>query len=134
MAINKLEPLEAGFRILISEGDDSFRGALKRVFEKEGSQVTETATPEEALGVLEKSAYELVISDIEICTEGKRHLIREVKERGNCPVLLLTRGGREVRDQCDVLEAGRVECLVKPVKREVLLGCVYRLVGRRPND
>lgn len=84
--------------------------------------------------MLEKSAYGLVISDIEICTEEKGHLIQEMRRKKNCPILLLTRGGCEPRDQCKVLEPGRVECLVKPVKREVLLNYVYRLVGRVPHD
>lgn len=69
----------ADYQILISEEDDGPRGALTRVLEKKGFALTTASSPEEAIAMLDKSDCGPVISDIEIGTEGKRHLIQEMR-------------------------------------------------------
>jgi len=71
------------------------------------SAVTTVCSPEEAIAMLDKSDCDLVISDVEICTEWKRHLIQEMRRKKDCPILLLTRGGCETQDRCKDLESGR---------------------------
>lgn len=118
------------YRILIVEDDKDISRLVSYNLQKAGYECQAVYSGEEALSVLPKGNFDLVVLDImlpgidgfEVCRSMKRH--ERLKET---PVVMLTARGQEV-DRVVGLELGADDYIVKPFSpRELVLRIKARL-------
>jgi two-component system chemotaxis response regulator CheY len=108
------------------------RAFVTAALEAEGGyEVVEARNGFEALRLLPRGPYHLVITDINMPDINGLEMIRYVKgspQYQKTPLIIISTEGRE-RDRDRGLKLGASEYLVKPFAPETLLGAVRRLLG-----
>jgi len=128
---------EISGRILIIDDDPHFLRILQRILSGEKFQVTTTANPCEALGLLRSSNFNLIICDLRMPDCDGLNLLQAIRGAGDeIPVIILTAYG-EVDTYLEAMNAGATEYLNKPIKSDELLlavrSCLRRGNNRRNN-
>jgi CheY-like chemotaxis protein len=131
-AVNKPRGLGAGIDcpvLLVEDHADTRRGftiLLKRL----GCHVTAVASAGEALQAAKTASFELVISDLGLPDASGLELVRQLKQIRPVPAIALSGYGME-EDQAKSRAAGFDAHLVKPVRFEVLVETVRRVMAGR---
>jgi DNA-binding NtrC family response regulator len=106
--------------ILIIDDEKSLVDLLTVVFKKEGYRVRTSLSVTGALDLLEKEAFDLVITDIKMPQRSGMDILKAVKERSpEVPVIMITAYG-SVKQAVDALKAGALDYVVKPFDVEEL--------------
>ncbi len=118
------------FKILIAEDDIELRELFKHILVKNGYSVTGVSNGQEALDQLDKSYFDLVISDIMMPVLDGYELVHSLRESGNnIPVLTVT-----AKDAFDDMRLGFLsgmdDYMVKPVNVNELVLRVGALLRR----
>jgi DNA-binding NtrC family response regulator len=122
--------------ILIVEDDSSYRRALAKTFAKAGYAVTVAPDGQEALQLLEKGSFDLVLTDLKMPGKSGLDLLRALRNRmPRLKVVIMT--GYGTRDS--YLEAKALEVsgfLLKPLARDYLLWAVRETLNQHdcPED
>ena len=112
--------------ILFVDDDREFCKAMKKVFEKSGHTVTLAADGREALDILSRGAFDLIISDLRMPRMNGVELMGEIVRRKiSTPVIFLTAHG-EVESYMDLMNMGAFDYLNKPVEGRELLHAVKK--------
>lgn len=124
-----------GIRVLVVEDDDDARELLETVLKSQGASVKTVASAAEALEVLGKTAFDVLVSDIEMPGTDGYQFIKELRLRptdqgGTIPAAALTAYAR-TEDRLRALRAGFQLHLAKPVQPSELVTVVGSLAGRR---
>ncbi|MCJ7612535.1 MAG: response regulator, partial [Candidatus Aminicenantes bacterium] len=91
--------------ILIIDDEKSLLDLLAVVFKKEGYRVKTSLSASGALDLLEKEAFDLVITDIKMPQRSGMDILKAVKERSlEVPVIMITAYG-SVKQAVDALKA-----------------------------
>ncbi len=81
-------------RILIVDDEEKIRHILQLMLERQGYQTAQAANGEEALQLIKKYNYSLVITDLKMPKMDGMTLLQEIKKIDpDCPVLILTAYG-----------------------------------------
>lgn len=115
--------------VLLVDSDQECREATKRTLEKSGFCVTTACDGREALDVLSKNAFHLIISALRMPNLGGIELMAEIKRRKiSAPVIFVTAFG-EVESYLKVMNMGAFEYLNKPVNRQEILTVARKALG-----
>lgn len=115
--------------VLVVEDDLDLREALVDTLELAGCTVTQADSAEQALTLLPKQAFDMIVSDINMGAMDGMGLLKEVrKEYPQLPMLLITAYG-SVSASVEAMRNGAVDYLVKPFKPQLLVDTVSRYVG-----
>ncbi|MBM3320306.1 MAG: response regulator [Candidatus Eisenbacteria bacterium] len=124
------EALE-GLRVLVVDDDPVVRMLVRQILKRVRSVVETASSGVDALDLLEREPFDLVVTDIEMPGIDGIALARFVRNpRSNVrshdlPILALTAlGGEEMRARC--MDAGMNEFIVKPIRVRELLGAIRR--------
>lgn len=98
--------------ILIIEDESRIRSILRETLESAGHSVVETSTGSDALDILEKSGFDLVISDLGLPEIGGMNIAHWVKEHRPGTAFLLATGWADLIAP-DELAGGCVDALIK---------------------
>jgi two-component system OmpR family response regulator len=116
-------------RILVVDDDPHIRELLGFYLQRDGFEVLEAADGLEALSVLDSTKVELVVLDVMMPRIDGWELCREIRERSQIPVLMLTAKG-ETTDKIKGLQLGADDYLVKPFDPPELVARVKALLRR----
>ncbi|MFH2145194.1 MAG: response regulator transcription factor [Candidatus Omnitrophota bacterium] len=127
----------AGQKILIVEDDKHISKLVKYNLEKAGFDCTVTVTGEDALEVLDRESFDLIILDIMLPKidgfETCRY-IKQDKKLSGIPIIMLTAKGEEV-DKVVGFELGADDYVVKPFSpRELILRVKAILKRGKPEE
>jgi CheY-like chemotaxis protein len=101
-------------RVLIVEDEEQVRMLLNDAFRVEGHQVTEASTGAEAIALLDKSEFDLMVCDLGLPELSGLHVARWVKEfRPELPVIIAT-GYAEMIAEEDYQKARIDDVIRKP--------------------
>ncbi|MGE4441231.1 MAG: sigma-54-dependent transcriptional regulator [Desulfomicrobium sp.] len=115
--------------VLIVDDEIRYRELYARVLRDAGFAVLEAGTAAEALLLLEKTAPDMVVSDVRMPGESGLDLLRRAREeKPELPFLLVT-AYADVREAVDALKLGAVDYLAKPVDLDELLSAVRDTLG-----
>ncbi|WP_050631862.1 response regulator transcription factor [Bradyrhizobium viridifuturi] len=115
--------------ILVIEDDPDVRRVLASGLVAEGFTVTEAASREAAIKLLERCPVDLITLDIGLGSDDGLQLAREIRTTINVPILIIT-GRAEPIERVRGLEHGADDYVTKPFHiREVILR-VRTLLGR----
>ena len=121
-------PLPA--KILIAEDDDLTLELLANVLRDESYDVVAVADGREALDRLRESAFDLVLSDIQMTRASGLEVLETVaKEFPDTPVVLIT-AYAEPGAAMDAIASGAADYLAKPVDIVALRATVARALER----
>ena len=110
--------------ILIVDDDPHFLRVLGRILSGENFQVNAASGATEALDLLRKNRYDVIISDLRMPDNDGLSLLQQIRTAGSeVPVIILTAYG-EVDTYLEAMNAGATEYLNKPIKSDELLKVV----------
>lgn len=120
-------------KALIVDDSVTIRSMVTLAFKQRGDEWEAEAAKdaEEALDILEKKDFDLIVTDINMPGIDGIELIRIIRQKPNgkkVPIIVLTTEGGDMAKQKG-REAGASGWIVKPFKPEVLNAAVGKLCG-----
>ncbi len=123
----------AGVNVMVVDDENDARDLIHRILSQSRAVVTTAASVAEALTLMERHAFDVLLSDIGMPEQDGYELIRRVRERGlngrTLPAVALTAFARP-EDRRRALLAGFQVHVPKPVDPDELVAVVATLVGR----
>lgn len=116
-------------RILVVEDEESYREPLTYQLTREGFDVVAVATGPEALAAYDAGGADLVLLDLMLPGLSGTEVCRELRQRGDVPVIMLTAKDSEI-DKVVGLELGADDYVTKPYSFRELLARVRAVLRR----
>jgi DNA-binding NtrC family response regulator len=116
------------FKILIVEDETVIRTALRRLLERNGYEVNESGSVQEAESAHDLDQFDLVISDLRLPGAPGTDLIRKA---GDVPVLIMT-SYASLRSAVDSMRMGAVDYIAKPFDHGDMIAAVQRIIADHP--
>jgi two-component system response regulator RegX3 len=115
--------------VLVVEDEDSFSDALSYMLRKEGFEVAVAATGDDALEEFDRAGADLVLLDLMLPGVPGTEVCRQLRQRSNVPVIMLTAKDSEV-DKVVGLELGADDYVTKPFSSRELLARIRAVLRR----
>lgn len=116
--------------ILIVDDEAPIRMALKAAFRKEGIDIAEAADGVQALEMLKREKYQLIILDVMMPRKGGYEVLQELRASGNNTPVLMLSGKDDEMNQVLGLGFGADSYLTKPFHTSVLVQTAKALIRR----
>ncbi len=110
-------------RILIVEDEDVIRLALRKLLERNGYNVTEASSVNEAVSQYDLDSYALIISDLRLPGSPGTDLINKTTS----PVLIMT-SYASLKSAVDSMKMGAIDYIAKPFDHDEMLSSVARII------
>lgn len=115
-------------KILVVEDETVIRTALRRLLERNGYEVSEAGSVQEAEKEYTLGDFDLVISDLRLPGAPGTDLI---KKAGDVPVLIMT-SYASLRSAVDSMRMGAVDYIAKPFDHSDMVNAVQRIIADHP--
>lgn len=117
--------------VLIVDDEESIRKALSILLKRNGFRAEEATDGLEALGMMARSPYDLVIADLNMPVMGGIDLLKRVKEDyGDTEVIILTAYGA-IQSAVEATKLGAYDYLTKPIDPKDIMIRVRNAVERK---
>ena len=116
-------------RILVADDDPQIRRVMRSTLTAHHYEINDAKTGEEALSLLRKEKFDLVLLDINMPGMSGLDACREIRRFSEIPIIMLTIRNTE-QDKIECLDAGADDFVVKPFSMPELLARI-RAVFRR---
>lgn len=116
--------------ILVVDDEAPIRMALKAAFRKEGIDIAEAADGVQALEMLKREKYQLIILDVMMPRKGGYEVLQELRASGNNTPVLMLSGKDDEMNQVLGLGFGADSYLTKPFHTSVLVQTAKALIRR----
>ncbi|HUU50658.1 MAG TPA: sigma-54 dependent transcriptional regulator [Nitrospinota bacterium] len=118
-------------RILIVDDDKSIRSLLSIMLKREGHHVSSTGKGEEAIGLIRKETFDLVITDIRMPRFDGQRILKEVKAvDSEVPVIMIT-AFASTESVLDAMREGAYDYISKPFKTDEIKMIVRKVLERK---
>ncbi len=108
--------------LLIVEDEPVIRSAVRRLLERNGYQVSEAVSVEDATRLLGENSVDLIIADLRLPGAPGTDIIAV---SGDIPVLIMT-SYASVRSAVEAMKLGAVDYIAKPFDHDEMLLCIER--------
>ncbi|MEZ5572303.1 MAG: sigma-54 dependent transcriptional regulator [Halioglobus sp.] len=115
-------------KILVVEDESVIRTALRRLLERNGYDISEAGSVQEAEKEHTLADFDLVISDLRLPGAPGTDLI---KKAGDVPVLIMT-SYASLRSAVDSMRMGAVDYIAKPFDHGDMVNAVQRIIADHP--
>lgn len=123
-----------GGQILVVDDDASEATLVKAVLEQDGHTVTATTAASEALEVVGRQDFDVVLTDFAMPEIDGLVLCQQLLTlRPNLRVVVVT-GHARVGVAVDAMRAGACDFVIKPVEQDLLREAVARALDKRPSS
>ncbi|MEG3587183.1 MAG: response regulator transcription factor [Actinomycetota bacterium] len=116
-------------KILVVEDDERIRTAVRLALEKEGWEVLEAASGEEALEIFQNQKCDIVLIDIMLPGIDGFEVCRSIRKMSDLPIVMVT-ARDDTHDVVAGLEAGADDYLTKPFAPKELSARIRALLRR----
>ncbi|MFD3257819.1 response regulator transcription factor [Paenibacillus lentus] len=116
-------------QVLVVDDEWNMRNLLRIYLTKEGFDVKEASNGNEALSMVRKYTFDIILLDIMLPDMDGWQVCKAIRERENVAILMLT-ARSETKDKVYGLGIGADDYLTKPFEPEELLARVYSLIRR----
>ena len=116
-------------RILIADDEEGIRDMVKEYVSLEGFTVDEAADGVEALELIAKNDYDLLLLDVMMPQLNGWKVLTKVRETSSLPVIMLTARGEEY-DKLFGFELGADDYMIKPFSPKELLARMKAIMRR----
>lgn len=115
--------------ILVVDDETNMRNLLRLYLNPEGFEVTEAKNGFEALDLIDKHPFDLIILDVMMPDLNGWEVCSKIRETKQTPILMLT-ARSETKDKVQGLKLGADDYLVKPFEMDELSARVFALLRR----
>jgi len=112
--------------ILVVDDEESIRVSLKSLFEKENYKAETANSSSMALEKLDKSNFDLILTDIMMDEQTGIDLLKTVKNNYSSTAVLLMTGYASMETAIEAVRLGALDYLIKPISKETLLFNISR--------
>ncbi|MBB1346258.1 sigma-54 dependent transcriptional regulator [Pseudoalteromonas sp. SG45-2] len=120
--------------ILVVEDDAGLREALIDTLEMSGIECVAASSAEQAMILLKKDQFSLVVSDVQMGAMSGLDLLRSIKlNHPDLPVLMMT-AYATIDDAVEAMRLGAIDYMAKPFAPEVLLNMVSRYLPEKAKE
>ncbi len=112
--------------LLIADDDDVTRNLLREVLEKEGYVIHLASSGEEAVKLIRKRRFPIILSDIRMLELDGMAVLREAKRMDNGTAVILMTGFGSMEGAVEAIREGAFDYVSKPFKLEELKALVSR--------
>jgi DNA-binding response OmpR family regulator len=120
--------------ILLVEDDTKARSMLAYLLQHSGYQVTQAASGETALDLLERESFMVVLTDIVMGDVDGIEVLYTARLQSYRPAVILLTGHGTLESCQAALRAGAYDYLLKPCTDDELLTCVARAVEHQQTE
>jgi PAS domain S-box-containing protein len=125
---SNLKSQNGSYRLLVVDDDTEILGVMRDMLRLKGHKVVASQDGEEALGLIEKETFDLVLTDLGMPSISGWDIAARVKEKSpGTPVVLFTGWGAQFEEE-DLSTRGVDLVLSKPLSWERLLGSIDKLL------
>jgi len=124
-----MKPLAAGPRILIVEDEPSIADTIQFPLETDGCVTQRCGTGGEALELLAKARFDLIVLDVGLPDMTGFEVCRRIRVTSNVPILFLTARSEEI-DRVVGLEIGGDDYVSKPFRPRELSARIRAILRR----
>lgn len=117
------------YKILVVDDEDKIRQLIKKYAIFEGHEVTEASDGMEAIRLVEKQDFDIIIMDVMMPELDGFSACREIKKKKEIPVLMLSARGEEY-DKIHGFELGIDDYVVKPFSPKELMMRINAIMNR----
>lgn len=118
-------------RVLVVDDEQGLRDLLHMTLEAEGYQVMTACDGLEALTLMEKEKFQLVITDIMMPNMDGIKLLEEIKKKdGQIEVIVVT-GYGHIETVEHALKKGAYECILKPYSIDKIIKAVEKALEKK---
>ncbi len=117
-------------RVLVVDDDPGMQSIISEYLEQHGIEVAVAASRKDMTRLMTNATFNLIILDLRLGQEDGLDLLRELRTRGDIPVIITTGHRRDEVDRVVGLELGADDYLTKPFSLRELLARI-RVVLRR---
>lgn len=105
---------EADIRFLVADDEEDFRQLLKTILTKKGYRVTEAVNGEEALDLIDREYFDIIITDLKMPgADGFAVLERSIEKNPDTQVILIT-GYASLESALKAIKEGAYDYVKKP--------------------
>jgi two-component system response regulator AtoC len=108
-------------RVLLVDDEENVRLALRTYLRKQGYDVAAAASVDEALALLERDAFDYVVTDVRMPGRSGLDLLALVRERHAGTTVVVMSAYGSVEQALEAIKAGAYDYVAKPFKPEELL-------------
>lgn len=119
-------------RILLVEDDVAFCTMLKTFLSKKRHHVDAAYTANDALNLVEKENYEIVISDVRLPDKEGLEILKAVKEKNPSTGVIMMTSYAEINMAVKAMKEGAVDYLSKPFNPEIILDSIQAALQISP--
>src|SRR5262249_7362620 len=117
-------------RILVVDDEPAIAATIRRLLVRRGHEVSTAGSADDAMAELERAAYHLVITDLNLAGQSGLDVLRAVRERSpGTAVIMITAYGSE-RVAVEAMKLGATDYLPKPFDNDELELIVQRALER----
>jgi DNA-binding response OmpR family regulator len=117
-------------RVLLVDDEQVVHASVRKVLSKQGYVVEGAFTSEEALELLERREFDLVITDLMMPGMNGISLLQALQNKGIMVPIIMITGYPTIRTAVQAMRLGACDYIAKPFTRKELLGPVSRLLRR----
>ena len=118
-------------RVLAVDDQQYFRSFLEEILIQEGYEAVTASSGEEALALLEKEPFHVVLADLVMPGMGGSELVRRIRQRDPDQEVIVVTGVGDVRAALEAMKHGVTDYQLKPVDRASLVRAIEALLQRR---
>lgn len=116
-------------QVLVVDDEWNMRNLLRIYLMKEGFEVKEASTGSEALSLMKRYEFDVILLDVMMPDMDGWQVCKSVREHSQIPILMLT-ARSETKDKVHGLGIGADDYLTKPFESEELTARIYSLIRR----
>ncbi len=116
-------------KILVVDDDQELCELIQTYLEQESFEVTTVHDGSEAVTLIKKSNYDLIVLDVMLPSLSGFEVLQTLRKNNNIPVLMLTAKGDEI-DRIVGLEIGADDYLTKPCNSRELVARIRSIIRR----
>lgn len=110
--------------VLIVEDMQEVNDMLKEYVTRDGHHCIQAFSGSEAILLLEKYAFDLILLDLMLPAIGGEQILREVKSKGNVPVIIIS-AKNSLNARVEMLELGADDYICKPFELQEVIARIH---------
>jgi DNA-binding NtrC family response regulator len=132
MVFKRVEPkMKEDAKILVVDDEAIMRNLMLKILENEGYRVTLANCHDEAINLLEKQDFQLVLTDVKMPGTDGFELLQEIKNRWPQTTVIVMTGYGDASSVKEALGMGADEYITKPFKSHEISLIMERAYWRR---
>ena len=117
-------------RVLIVDDDEAVRNTMNEYIQTAGYNSEAVSCAEEALEIIQKDDFQVIITDIILPAMGGLELTKSIRKNKDADVIVMTGYGDEYSYE-EAIKVGASDFVIKPVRLEELLLRLKRVLKER---